>query len=170
MMERPELLKRIGIGLAAAVAGFLLGTFLLTMPTPNVGDVKDVEGVAIIQGTTRPGAVVLAFDTDGRFLLSAVAGSDGTFMFEDVPRDTGATLFLRAMKGRWLASPPVSVHVPWQTNSTEMSGQATEEPAGDELPPGIPPTSTAHTTDETTSSTTSTSTTATPDVLIATAS
>ncbi|MBU1348459.1 hypothetical protein KJ781_00105, partial [Patescibacteria group bacterium] len=77
MAVSPELLKRIGIGLAAAVAGFLLGTFLLTMPTPTVTDAKDVEGMVIITGTTRAGAAVLVFDGDGHLLVSTVAGGDG---------------------------------------------------------------------------------------------
>ena len=162
MFRNPELLKRIGIGLAALVAGFLVGTFVLSIPMPSVSDARATDGTAIMSGTTRPGAFVIASDGDGTYLATVVADDHGSFRFDGLPYATGTTYAVRAMVGQWQASPSrtVAVTVSEGASSTSIMQGVT----GEELPPGIPPTSSR----STGSAATSTKDAKAPETIVAT--
>jgi hypothetical protein len=161
-----ETLKRIGIGLACLVAGFLIGSFALTIPKPTITDADGMGEISIVKGTTRPNTAVVAFDGAGTYLATVMADASGAFSFDTLPAVTGTSYVLRVMDGGWRASPPLTVLV--EDESIEPDFGVT----GEELPPGVPPTSSArslvdHAT--TTASASSTQSMKTPKVLIATA-
>lgn len=167
MKLNAEILKRIGIGAACLVAGFLVGTFVLTIPVPTVTDARSADGFAVVKGTTRSNAAVIAFDNAGTYLKTVLADARGAFAFDALPSATGTSYIIRVMDGGWRASPPRKVSV---------SAVPVESPVGvtgEELPPGVPPTSSAWTANgsaTTTSSASSTQDAETPKVIIAIAS
>lgn len=144
MMTLPPRVKLIGFVFAAFVAGFLIGTFILTIPMPTITSLtKNDLGIAL-QGTTKRGAAVMVFAEDGTMLAVTRADADGQFAFETIsPATTTQDLILRAMNGGWRSSPPrhvVIANAIVETTSSPTSAAPLDE---DLPPPGIPPTSTA---------------------------
>lgn len=142
MMTLSPRVRLIGIACLAVLAGFLIGTFIVTIPAPTVRSVAKTDIGLSIQGTTAKRASVLVFGVDGSLLSVTRADADGAFSFEALSPVTGTkNVFLRAVDGGWRASPPRTVsveHVSAPDVLSTASGSST-----DDLPPlAIPPTST----------------------------
>lgn len=136
--------KKIAIVVAAVTAGFLLGTFILTIPTPTITEVRSDEFGMTVKGRTRPDVAVLAFDGEGRYVTTVSSDAQGLFVFEGLASATGTRgIVLRVMDGGWRSSPPKPVLL----TAGVPSGSAATSTADmtDLPPPGIPPTSTAST-------------------------
>jgi hypothetical protein len=150
-------MRLIGSAAIALLAGFLIGTFALTIPAPKIGSVGQTDIGISIHGTTAKGASVLVFGVDGELLSVTRADADGAFAFEALsPVEGTKNVFLRALDRGWRASPPkvVSIEGLADIEVTEEVASSTEE-----LPPlGIPPTSTRPKTDTPTSTGAATST------------
>jgi hypothetical protein len=131
--------------LIAAAFGFVLGTFLISLPMPKIESLTKTEIGLAIRGRTRPNVAVLAFAKDGSVHSVTRADENGQFNFGAISPEEGETeFFLRAVNLGWRASPRVRVTIAdaKETVTTSASSTATTE-EDDELPPlGIPPTST----------------------------
>jgi hypothetical protein len=142
MMTLSPRVRLIGVACLAVLAGFLIGTFIVTIPAPTVRSVTQTDIGLSIQGTTAKRASVLVFGVDGSLLSVTRADAEGAFSFEALSPVTGTkNVFLRAVDGGWRASPPKTVsleHVSASGTLSAASGSST-----DDLPPlAIPPTST----------------------------
>jgi hypothetical protein len=139
MTLNPRLLLILSVT-AALVAGFLIGTFVLTIPSPKVTLLEKNEIGFSLHGTTRKGAAVIVFAEDGSILSVTRADAGGAFAFEALAPATGtADIFLRALDRGWRASPPRRVHL---ADAKSESSSATSTNGTELPPPGIPPTST----------------------------
>lgn len=143
-LSDPDFFKKIALMVAAVTVGFLLGTFVLTIPTPTITEIMNGDFGMTVKGTTRPGMAVLAFDGEGRYVTTVSSDAQGNFVFEGLEAATGTRgIVLRVMDGGWRSSPPKPV-----TLAAAAPGESATTSTQDatDLPPlGIPPTSTAAT-------------------------
>lgn len=131
-------LKRIAALIGAMLLGFIIGAFVLTLPTPIVKSVeKNDFGVKII-GQTRKTVAVLVFDDQGKYITAVSANGQGEFIFEGLFVTTGTReLVLRTVDGRWRSSAPKRVSLTVQTGDPLVIATTT-----DSILPGSIPTST----------------------------
>ncbi|MFA5935626.1 MAG: Ig-like domain-containing protein [Patescibacteria group bacterium] len=144
MMTLPPRVKLIGFVFAAFVAGFLIGTFALTIPMPKVTSFTKNDLGFALRGTTKSGAAVMVFAEDGAMLAVTRADADGQFAFETIsPATTTQDVILRAMNSGWRSSPPRHVIIANAVVETSSPAPSVTPLDEDLPPPGIPPTSTA---------------------------
>jgi hypothetical protein len=145
MIELTPRRKLVAAVILAVIVGFLLGTFVLTVPSPRVIGLEKATTGVTLHGITSRGATVLVFGEDGILIDAARASASGQFLFENLLPATGTNVvILRSLDKGWRASPPERVDLtatlagPVSTSSTSSSTST-----GEELPPlAIPPTST----------------------------
>lgn len=145
MIELTPRLKLIAVAILTLVVGFLVGTFVLTVPSPRViGLNKTTTGITL-HGLTSRGATVLVFTQDGALIDATHASASGQFTFEALsPATDTSSVILRSLDQGWRASPPKRVELA-TVMAQEVSATSTPitSPEEDELPPlAIPPTST----------------------------
>ncbi|MEO5927197.1 MAG: hypothetical protein ABIP96_00830 [Patescibacteria group bacterium] len=138
-------LKLIVSTALALVVGFLVGTFVLTVPSPRVIGFDNTAAGVTIHGITARGASVMAFTEEGVLIDAVHASESGQFTFEGIGAGYGSTVIvLRSLNQGWRASPPKRVDLAGILGS-EVSSTSTipTAPSDLDLPPlAIPPTST----------------------------
>lgn len=145
MIELTPRLKLIAATAIALVVGFLVGTFVLTVPSPRViGLDKAAEGITL-HGVTSRGSTVLVFTEEGALIDVVRASASGQFTFNALAPSTGThQVILRALNHGWRSSPPKHVDLATVMASEIQTTTSTATvPSDDDLPPlAIPPTST----------------------------
>lgn len=138
-----QLQQKLALGAGMALIGFLVGTFLLTIPTPIIREVQHNDFGVTVTGQTRPDLAVLAFDATNEYITTVFSDEKGVFVFEGLAVTTGTReMVIRVVDGGWRSSPPKRFSLTIPIGESEET-VATSTGVSDELPPpGIPPAST----------------------------